>query len=377
MSTYPETFQGYAVGSSVNWNKAKLTSFPPKAFEANDIDIEIECCGVCGSDVHTVRGNWSELKSLVVVGHEIVGKVVRVGPNVTHYKLGDRVGVGAQAKSCLECSRCKRDNEPYCKTAVFTYNSAYPDGYISKGGYASHVRIHEHFAFPIPEGIKSEHAAPLMCGGLTVYSPLKRFLDQAREANKKYGDTEVTVGIIGIGGLGSMAVQLAKAMGYTKVYAISRGTSKKEDALKLGADGFVATAEKDWAKSHQDTFDFILNCASSISNLDLNSFLSAMKFGGTFTSVGLGPSDESFSVSPGSFIRNRSSMGSSALGSRAECIEMLELAAAKGVTPWIEEVPISEAGVNEVLTKCENGDARYRYCLTNFHEAFKTGEHKL
>ncbi|ODQ78809.1 hypothetical protein BABINDRAFT_162492 [Babjeviella inositovora NRRL Y-12698] len=254
---------------------------------------------------------------------------------------------------------------------VFTYGGKYEDGYISQGGYASHIRVHEHFVFPIPKGIKSEHAAPLMCGGLTVYSPLKRFLDQARATN---ANKDVTVGIIGIGGLGSMALQLAKAMGYTKVYAISRGTSKKEDALKLGADGFIATTEKDWAESHQHTFDLILNCASSISNLNMNSFLSVMKFGGNFTSVGMGPSDESFNISPAYLYRNRSTISSSALGSRTECIEMLELAASKGVTPWIEEVPISEAGVSEILTKCDNGDARYRYCLTDFHKAFQTGK---
>ncbi|ODQ78819.1 hypothetical protein BABINDRAFT_162501 [Babjeviella inositovora NRRL Y-12698] len=374
MSTYPETFQGYAIDNSTNWNKSKLTSYAPKAFEANDIDIEIECCGVCGSDFHTVKGNWWELRSLVVVGHEIVGKVVKVGPSVTHYKLGDRVGVGAQARSCLNCVRCKRDNEPYCKAAVFTYNSAYPDGYISQGGYASHVRVHEHFVFPLPEGIKSEHAGPLMCGGLTVYSPLKRFLERVRDTNKKYGEEDVTVGIVGIGGLGSMAVQLAKALGYTKVYALSRGDSKKADALKMGADGFITTGEKGWAESHQDTFDFILNCASSISELDLNAFLSTLKFEGTFSSVGLGPANESFSVSAGSFIGNRSSMTSSGLGSRAECIEMLNLVVEKGVIPWVEEVPISETSVNEVLTKCGKGEARYRYCLTNFHEAFQTGK---
>ncbi|ODQ78821.1 hypothetical protein BABINDRAFT_162502 [Babjeviella inositovora NRRL Y-12698] len=372
MSNYPAEFQGFAVEDVAQWDHPKLTSYPPKAFQDNDIDIEIECCGVCGSDVHTVRGSWRPLASRVVVGHEIIGKVIKVGSKVTHHKLGDRVGVGAQAKSCLDCVRCNTDNEQYCKTAVFTYNSTYPDGYISQGGYASHVRLHEHYAFPIPDGIKSEHAGPLMCGGLTVYSPLKRFLDTARATN---ADKDVTVGVVGIGGLGSMAVQLAKALGYTKVYAISRGTSKKEDALKMGADSFIATGtEKNWQGSYSDTFDLILNCASSIADLDLSAFLSVMKVGGSFTSVGLGPADQSFSVSPQTFYKNSSNMGSSLLGSRLECIEMLDLAVKHNIIPWVEEVPISESGVHEVLTKCENGDARYRYCLTNFHEAFQTGK---
>ncbi len=360
--TFPEQIEGFAVHSKAEWNKPKRTSYAPKPFDDNDIDIEIECCGVCGSDCHTVKSNWGTPHYPLVVGHEIIGKVIRVGPKCdTGVKVGDRVGVGAQALSCLECSRCKSNNEMYCSNSVTTYDGVYSKhNYVSQGGYASHIRVHEHFAFQIPDEIESIYAAPLMCAGLTVFSPLYR-------NNVKKG---TTVGIVGIGGLGHLAIMFAKAFG-AEVYAISRTRSKEADAKKMGVDGFIATNEDGWSNNHHDRFDFLLNCASSLSDLDINAFVATLKIHAKFVSVGLPSADETFTVSPATLLRNGSFIGSSALGSRAEALEMLKLAAKTGIKPWVETLQISEESCSEALTRCDKSDVKYRFTLTGFDKAFK------
>ncbi len=361
--TYPENFQGFAVTSSKEWNKVSKISYIPKPFDDYDIDIEIECCGVCGSDCHTVRESWRPGNFPLVVGHEIIGKVIAIGSkSKLGIKIGDRVGVGAQAWSCLNCTRCKNGNESYCSKSIKTYNGKYPNfnNIVSQGGYASHVRIHEHFVFPIPDGIESIHAAPLMCAGLTVYSPLVR-------NNVGKGKT---VGIIGIGGLGHLAIMLAKALG-AEVYAISRTNSKELEASKMGSNGFIATNEQNWSLNYNDKFDLLLNCASGLSGLDLNSFISTLKIHGKFISVGLPSKDETFTVSPATLIRNGSFIGSSALGNRQEALDMLKLCDENGIKPWVETVQISEDGCSQVLTRCNNSDVKYRFTLTGYDKAFK------
>ena len=367
---YPEEFAGFAIVDTNEWNKPKYITYKPKTFGDHDIDIEIECCGLCGSDIMTARGGeagWGQITLPQVVGHEIIGKVIKVGPKVTLHRLGDRVGLGAQAFACLDCNRCKQDNEQYCPHGVTTYDGKYPDGYVSQGGYASHVRAHEHLCFPIPEKLQSIHAASLCCAGLTVFSPLKRYIPKDLPNGVK-----AKVAIVGLGGLGHLAVQLCKALG-AEPWVFSRGNSKKEQAFKLGASGFVATGEKDWEKPLFDQFDLILNCAIGLSGLNLDAFISILKVDGRFCSVGLPSESEKYDVSPFTLFSNGSCLCSSALGSREEALELFELAAENNIVPWVETIPISEKGCEEALTRAWDGDVRYRFVFTEFDKAFGTG----
>jgi alcohol dehydrogenase (NADP+) len=214
------------------------------------------------------------------VGHEIVGKAVRVGSNVKHVKVGDRVGVGAQARSCLEsdCPDCSIGKENHCaRSSVNTYGSVYPgDEGKSYGGYATHNRTNGHFVIPIPEGVSSAVAAPLLCGGITIFSPLKR-----------YGcGPGKTVGIVGVGGIGHFGVLFAKALGADKVIGISRKSDKAEDAKKLGADKYISTDEdKDWVKENARSIDLIISTVSS-EKMPLEGYLSLLKTHGTYIQIG-------------------------------------------------------------------------------------------
>lgn len=231
------------------WNSLSLISYQPKTFQDDDVELAITHCGVCGSDVHTLTQGWGGCHLPLVVGHEIVGIVTRVGAKVTEFKPGDRVGVGAQIGSCMQCKRCKSDNENYCLSIIDTYvrikiphqprlsgltgfqqNSVYPDGVVSQGGYSTAIRAHERYVFKIPDAIESRDAASMFCAGLTVYSPLRT---NGAGPGKK-------VGVIGIGGLGHYAVLFAKAMD-AEVYAFTHSPSKLEDAKKMGADHAITT----------------------------------------------------------------------------------------------------------------------------------------
>lgn len=357
MSSYPEKFTGFGVFDAKKFNEAKKFDFEPKTFKDNDIDIEIQFCGVCGSDVHCAHGNWGVRYLPIVVGHEIIGKVVKAGPKA-EFNIGDRVGVGAQCYSCGECSECKNDNEQYCSRHVGTYFGTYEDGYNSQGGYASHIRLSDQFAFKIPDALESKYAAPLMCGGITCFSPLLR---NGCAPGKK-------VAISGIGGIGHMAIMFAKALG-AEVYAISRSESKKQDALKLGADHYIATDDKTWSDKYAKTFDIILNCGSSFSGIDINRLLTVTAPGGRFVSISAPSLEETLPVS--AFPLMGKSISQSLLGSRSEIKYMLQLCADKGIKPWIEEIPLSEEGVNKALTRADAGDVRYRFVLTDFAKEFK------
>lgn len=360
----PTEFQGFAVDKGENWNKPKLVSYEHKKILPTDVVVKNICCGLCGSDIHTIQEQWGKMKrNDLVVGHEIVGHVVQVGEAVTEFKIGQRVGIGPLSASCGDCKRCKSDNEQYCSQAVPVYNGkdGFADNYITQGGYASHLIAKEQFVFPIPEALDSVSAAPLMCAGMTVYSPLKRCL-----AGKK----NPVVGIIGIGGLGHLALQFAKAMG-AEVYAFSRGYSKKEEALGYGVEGFVATGEeKDWDQKLNDKFDLILNCASQVEGMTLQKYLNCLTVQGQFINVGLPPVGKNFEISAFSFLSNGSTFGTSLLASKSEVIEMLEVAVEKGVRPKVEEIPISEAAAGKALERCEQGDVRYRFVFTEFDKAF-------
>lgn len=362
--TIPQQFKGFGVDKAENWNKPQLVEYKAKDIASHDVVLENICCGLCGSDIHTLKGAWTPLKrDDLVVGHEIIGKVIAVGKDVKDIKVGDRCGIGACSKSCMDCERCQTDNEQYCARKVSTYNAKdFDTGYISQGGYSSHSIAHEQYVFPIPDELESTVAAPLMCAGLTVFSPLVRNLGENAKGK--------TVGIIGIGGLGHLALQFANALG-ANVVAFSRSSSKKDQAMQMGAHDFIATGEqKNWNSDYANKFDFILNCASGIDGLNLNDYLSVLRVDAKFISVGLPPVADTFEVSPFSFIGNACSFGSSLLGSKKEALYMLKLAAEKNIKPWIEEVPITAESCGTALTRCDEGDVRYRFVFTEFDKAF-------
>jgi alcohol dehydrogenase (NADP+) len=291
---------------------------------------------------------------------EIIGKAVRVGPKVTLIKEGERVGVGAQSYSCGECKQCKNENETYCPVLMIdTYGSPWPDtGIVSQGGYSSHIRTHEHWVFPIPEKLETTNVAPMLCAGITAYSPLVR---NGCGPGKK-------VGIVGLGGIGHYGVMFAKALG-AETWAISRSRAKEADALKLGADGYIATAEEGWETPHKFTFDLIVNCANSTKGFDLAKYLSMLDVHGRWVSVGL-PEEEGPSLKPQDLLQNGVFMSASHLGSRREMLEMLQLAADKGLTSWVEEIPIGEEGLKQAIVRMKKGDVRYRFTLTGYEKVF-------
>ncbi|KAI1139709.1 NADP-dependent alcohol dehydrogenase C [Hypoxylon sp. FL0543] len=341
-----------AVNGKMEWGE-----FEPKKWTEDDVDIEVSHCGICGSDLHMLRSGWVPTPYPCVVGHEIVGRAVRVGKNVKHVKVGDRVGVGAQARSCLQssCPDCSSGNEPYCANGVVnTYGSIYPnDEGKSYGGYADYNRTNGNFVFRIPDGLDSATAAPMLCGGITVYSPLRQ-----------YGcGPGKTVGIVGVGGLGHFGILFAKALGADRVVGISRKSDKREDVLKLGADEYIATDEdRDWAARHARTLDLII-CTVSNDKMPLDGYLGLLKTKGTFIQVGIPDGGNLPPINAFTLIPNGIKVGGSAIGAPWEIKEMLQLAADKNIKPWIEERPLKDA--NKTIIDMAEGKARYRYVLVN------------
>ncbi|KAJ5541473.1 hypothetical protein N7494_006549 [Penicillium frequentans] len=377
---YPEEAEGFQVDGPDSFTQFHKRFFKLKPFGDYDVDIKIEACGVCGSDVHTISGGWGDQKFPLCVGHgktprnmtpnariwqltispEIIGRAIRVGSKVTLIKEGQRVGVGAQSYSCGECKQCKNDNETYCPVQMMdTYGSEWPEtGIVSQGGYSSHVRTHEHWVFPIPDALETNSVAPMLCAGLTAYSPLVR---NGAGPGKK-------VGIVGLGGIGHFGIMFAKALG-AEVWAISRSRAKEADALKLGADGYIATAEEGWEVPHKFSFDLIVNCANSSEGFDLARYLSMMDVHGRWISVGL-PEEEGQVIKAQNLINNGVLIGASHLGSRKEMLEMLQLAADKGLKGWVEEIAIGEAGLKEAMQRMQKGDVHYRFTLTGYEKMF-------
>ncbi|KAI8865420.1 GroES-like protein, partial [Ramicandelaber brevisporus] len=253
-------------------------SYEPRPLDATDVEIKISHCGVCAGDVHAIRGSWDSIgwpaqKFPVVPGHEIVGTISKVGSGVTKVKLGDRVGMGCLSWACLECNACHSGVEQRCKRAVFTYMGSYEDGAIAQGGYAEAVRVSEEFVFQIPERLASEHAAPLLCAGVTTYSPL---------VNHGAGPGK-TVGVVGIGGLGHLAIQFANKLG-AQVVAFSSSENKRDECLRLGAHKFVNTSDPDQLRSVNGTVDIMLVTANA-SNMPWDGYLWSMAVGGKVVTV--------------------------------------------------------------------------------------------
>lgn len=349
-------WQGYTVNDTNKWTEFTVKDFKPKQFEETDIDIAIECCGVCGSDVHSITGGWGDIITPLITGHEIVGKAVKVGSQVKGFKVGDRVGVGAQVWSCGECNRCKNDQENYCAKQVDTYNAKYPNGDIAHGGYATAARVNERFCFHIPDSIPSEIAAPMMCAGLTVYSPLVRH----------GAGPGAVVGIVGIGGLGHLALQFAKALGCAEVVAISSSDKKREDAMKMGATDYIVHggADGDNAKiteKYADYFDLILVTADVSEGIPLD-LMSCLKVNKRFICVAM-PDEALPPIKTQDFAGNGAMLGGGHIGSKVEAEAMLKLAAEKGVKTIIETLPMKEAG--KAVQRVKSNEVRYRHVLIN------------
>jgi alcohol dehydrogenase (NADP+) len=353
--TPPSQFHGWlghdktAASGNMTWS-----SFTPKPLNNIDIDIKVSHCGICGTDIHTLRSGWGNTHYPVCVGHEIVGHVVSLGSRVTTLKLGDRVGVGAQAFSCLkdDCDECGGGLEQHCTKMVGTYNGQYPDGSWSMGGYADYVRVPAHFAIKIPDAISSEDAAPMMCGGITVYAPL---------INNDAGPGKA-VGIVGFGGLGHFGILFAKALGCEKVVAISRKRNKVDDAKAMGVTEYIATSEDaKWARNHARSLDLIISTVSS-PDMPLESYLRLLKTGGQFIQVGA-PEDKLPPIAAFGLIGKGCKIGGSQIGSPKEIEAMLKFAAEKGVKPWVQTRSMKKA--NESVVDMEDGKARYRYVLVN------------
>ncbi|KAF4551575.1 Alcohol dehydrogenase GroES-like domain-containing protein 18 [Elsinoe fawcettii] len=331
--------------------------FKPKTWEEADVDIEISHCGICASDLHTLRSGWFPTPYPIVVGHEIVGKAVRVGKDVPHIKVGDRVGVGAQSGACRnqkgDCEGCADGQEQHCHSNIGTFGSKWPiDGSTSAGGYATHWRGQGHLVMKIPEALPSDIAAPMLCGGITAFAPLK-----------KHGcGPGKSVGVIGIGGLGHFGLLSAKALGADKITAISRTGTKKADAMKMGATDFIATDEdKDWATKHANSLDVIV-CTVSSHKMPLQEYLGLLKYKGRFVQVGA-PEDQIPGFNMFSLIPKSASIWGSMIGAPKEIQEMLDFFAEKGVHTWNNNVPMKEA--NKAIVDMDAGKARYRYVLCN------------
>jgi len=312
-----------------------------------DVLIDILFCGVCHTDIHFARGEWGNSVYPMVPGHEIVGKVAKVGSEVTKWQVGDTVGVGCFVDSCRSCPACRVGEEQYCDgPATFTYNAPEKNGSgTTFGGYSTQIVVDENYVVRVPETLPLDAAAPLLCAGITTYSPLRRF---GVKAGTK-------VGVVGLGGLGHMAVKFAKAMG-AHVTVLSHSANKKDDAMKLGADAFVATSEPDAFEPLAGQFDFLLDTVSA--SHDLNAYLGLLKWDGEMVLVGL-PDPTPVAAFP--LIFRRRKLSGSLIGGLRETQEMLDYCAEKGILCDIEVIPMS--GINEAYTRMLASDVRYRFVI--------------
>lgn len=312
-----------------------------------DVLIDISYCGICHTDIHTVRGEWGERSYPIVPGHEIIGVVAAIGTDVTKHQVGDAVGVGCMVNSCRECVSCQAGEEQYCaKGVIGTYAAVDVDGTATQGGYASRIVVTEDFVLRIPDGLDRAAAAPLVCAGITMYSPLRRW---GAGPGKK-------VAIIGLGGVGHVGVKLAAAMG-AEVIVLSQTLKKREDGLKLGATGYYATNDPDTFTTLAGTFDLILNTVSA--RVDMDAYLSLLGTGGTLVSVGIPP--EQLALHTFSLVMGRKTLAGSLFGGIAETQEMLDFCAQHNITADIETIPAQE--INKAYERVLASDVRYRFVI--------------
>src|SRR4051812_33071450 len=312
-----------------------------------DVLIEIRYAGICHSDIHTVRGEWGEVPYPLTVGHEIAGRVAEVGAEVTKHAVDDRVGVGCMVNSCRECENCTAGQEQYClKGNTGTYASRDRDGTITQGGYSTHIVVDEDFVLRVPESIPYEKVAPLLCAGITTYSPLAHW--HAGPGKK--------VAVVGMGGLGHMAVKIAVAMG-AEVTVLSQTLSKKDDGLAFGAGHYHATGDPATFPTLKNTFDLIINTVSA--PIDMAAHLGLLRLDGTLVSVGAPP--EPLPVPVFALFGNRRSFAGSGIGGIAETQEMLDFCAERGIAPEVEVIDAD--AVNDAYERVLKSDVRYRFVI--------------
>ncbi len=314
-----------------------------------DVRIDILYCGICHSDLHTARNEWHGTTYPCIPGHEIVGRVAAVGSEVKGFKVGDMAGVGCLVDSCRSCSECKDDLEQFCaKGAIFTYNS--PDAHLggmTYGGYTNVIVVDEAFVLKVPAGLDPAGAAPLLCAGVTTYSPLRHW---GAGPGKK-------VGVVGLGGLGHMAVKLAHAMG-AHVVLFTTSAGKTADAKRLGADEVVLSKDPEAMKAHAGTFHFILDTVAA--SHDLDAYTTLLRRDGTLCLVGA-PEYPHPSPTVFNLIFGRKSIAGSLIGGIKETQEMLDFCAAKGLTADIETIPVQK--VNEAYERMLKSDVKYRFVI--------------
>ena len=314
-----------------------------------DVQIEILYCGVCHSDLHTIRGEWGGTRYPSLPGHEIVGRVTRIGDGVQTFEAGDLVGVGCIVDSCRSCRSCREGLEQYCEVGMTgTYNGPEQGtGANTYGGYSNIIVVDEAYVLRIPEGLDPASAAPLLCAGITTYSPLRRWRVQPGQK----------VGVVGLGGLGHMAVKLARAMG-AHVVLFTTSPGKREDALKLGAHDVVISKDPEAMKAHRNSFDFILDTVAAPHDLD--AYLVLLARDGAMVLVGA-PAEPHPATTVFNLIAKRRQLAGSLIGGIAETQEMLDFCAEHGITSKIEMIPIQ--GIEEAYERMLRSDVKYRFVI--------------
>jgi alcohol dehydrogenase (NADP+) len=341
--------KAYAASSAAS--PLAATTIPRRDPKKKDVKIDILFCGVCHSDLHYARNEWSDVMPTIypcVPGHEIIGKVVEVGPAITKYRVGDVVGVGCMVDSDRTCPNCQEGLEQYCPNFSLTYGT--PDNHGTAegtlGGYSESIVVDEDFVLRIPENLDPAAAAPLLCAGITTYSPLKHW--RAGPSKK--------VGIVGLGGLGHMGVKFSHALGAQTV-VFTTSPNKKEAALALGADEVVVSTNPDEMAKHAGTFDFILDCVSA--DHDINAYINLLKRDGNLTLVGA-PSTP-LSVAGFGLLFGRRSLSGSAIGGIAETQEMLDFCGKHNITSDVEVIPVQK--INEAYERMLKSDVKYRFSI--------------
>lgn len=343
----PEVLAYATDDKNCQFHKTTITRREPGPTE---VFFEVKYAGICHSDIHTAREEWGPVNFPLVPGHELAGIVTQVGDKVDKFKVGDKVGVGCFVDSCGECEMCQAGRENFCtstdKPAVWTYNSIGRDGKPTDGGYSQGITVEQDYVLHVPDAIPFEKAAPLLCAGITTYTPLKRW---GAGPGKK-------VAVVGMGGLGHMAVQIAAAMG-AEVSVISQTMSKEADGKKFGASHYYATEDKDTLKKLRNSFDIVLSTISAES--DLNALLGTLKVDGVFVDVGLPEHPSTFSFS--ALIGGDKAMAGSNIGGIPATQEMLDFCAEHGIAPQVEVISGEE--ITEAYDKVVNSKVRYRYVI--------------
>jgi len=323
-------------------------AFTRREARTHDVVIDIKFCGICHSDIHQVRDEWGGARFPMVPGHEIAGIVTSVGSGVSKFKVGDRVGVGCFVDSCRKCANCKAGLEQYCTDGgmVGTYGSADSDGTITMGGYSDHIVVDENYVLRIPQNLPLDAAAPLLCAGITLYSPLKHW----------GAGPGKNVAIVGLGGLGHMGVKIAHALG-ANVTVLSQSLSKEADGKRLGADSYYATSDPKTFEKLAGTFDLIINTVSA--ELDWNAYVSLLKTDGTMVIVGI--PETAIPVHAFSLVVGRRSLAGSLIGGIKETQEMLDFCGKHDIVSDIEVVAVT--GIDAAFDRVVKSDVRYRFVI--------------